>query len=640
MAFHSKPLEHFILKHPAGATTAFFVMLVVAVAALILAVLIWRACKIEKARLSCELINQMESTSRAERRSRSKSTAFTDASHEIRGPLALLITYIDLCYDLVPSGSDVEDNLRKMHTCANNLLKLLNTILDISKVEAGKMELEDDEFNLVELMETVADLYHPTAMKKGVEVVLDLCDGSVLKYANVRGDKTRLQQIISNLVSNAVKFTPKGSISIRVWARKPSPEPCCMLVSHHQSNWLNWLLSRMFCKDNGVEDTSTTSQQNPDCMEYIIEVDDTGVGIPKDKQKSVFENFFQVKENSACHLGTGLGLGIVQSLVRLMGGDIGVVDKGPGREGTCFQFNIFLDACNNQQTAGPDERMEEADIEAPAESSYEIEMVSAFDEPLRHQEVDGSSLVVLLIHNNERRRVVKRYLERVGINVSMVKHWEYLQGHMRRIKSTLLTQTQNSTMSDWTSSQSDCMSVRSATRKYNAKEVPLSSLDGTDHVVARSRVNKGAPTFILFLIDAGAGPFEEMAAVVEEFRNDQSCYNVNSKAVWLEKPGELCNGLVERLRSEDVILSKPLHGSRLHQIARLLPEFGGISTLRTIGKLGIDHQNSEIGNKEAECNTSGSEEILTMRERQARRADQKKVVCREMRAAGLMSGDW
>ncbi|KAL9660356.1 hypothetical protein QQ045_025169 [Rhodiola kirilowii] len=259
MAFHSKPLEHFILKHQAGATTAFFVMLVVAVAALITAVLIWRACKIEKARLSCELINQMESTSRAERRSRSKSTAFTDASHEIRGPLALLITYIDLCYDLVPSGSDVEDNLRKMHTCANNLLKLLNTILDISKVEAGKMELEDDEFNLVELMETVADLYHPTAMKKGVEVVLDLCDGSVLKYANVRGDKTRLQQIISNLVSNAVKFTPKGSISIRVWARKPSPEPCCMLVSHHQSNWLNWLhqIARLLPEFGGISTLRT-----------------------------------------------------------------------------------------------------------------------------------------------------------------------------------------------------------------------------------------------------------------------------------------------------------------------------------------------------------------------------------------------
>ncbi|CAM8975636.1 unnamed protein product [Rhodiola kirilowii] len=437
MTFHSKPLEHFLLRHPEEATTAFFVMLVVAVAALILAVLIWRACEFEKARLSCELINQMECTSRAERRSRSKSAAFTDASHEIRGPLAMLITYIDLCYDLVPSGSDVEDNLRKMHACVDDLLKLLNTILDISKVEAGKLELEDEEFNLVELLETVADLYHPTAMKKGVEVVLDLCDGSIFKFTNVRGDKTRLQQIISNLVSNAVKFTPKGSISIRVWATKPSLETC-MLVSHHQSSWLNWF-SRMFCKDiNGAVDNSlnwfsrmfckdingavdnSTPQQNSNCMEYIIEVDDTGVGIPKDKQKSVFENFFQVRENPACHLGTGLGLGIVQSLVRLMGGDIGIVDKGPGKEGTCFRFNIFLKACN--QLTGPGERVKEADIEAPADiSSYE--MATAFDEP-HHQEVDGSSLVVLLIHNNERRRVVKRYLERLGIKISMVKHWE------------------------------------------------------------------------------------------------------------------------------------------------------------------------------------------------------------------------
>uniref|UniRef100_A0A7N0TS59 histidine kinase n=1 Tax=Kalanchoe fedtschenkoi TaxID=63787 RepID=A0A7N0TS59_KALFE len=574
MAFHSKELEHFVARHPEAATSLFFVMIVVSVVLGLVAAAMFVKDYIGRTRAQSALIRQHECTRTAERRSLNKSSAIATASHDIRGSLGGITSLIDMCYDRVPSGCEVEENLRLMRRLANDLLGLLNTLLDASKIEAGKMELEDDEFSLAELLEEVTDFYHPMAMKKGIEVVLDLCDGSAIKFTYVRGDRIKLKQILSNLVSNAVKFTSKGSICIGAWAKKPSFERT--ILASNPNRCLS-LLSRVFLRDEDIIDKSegiSAPQQKPNCMEYIIEVDDTGKGIPKDKQKSVFENFVQVRDSSLGHHGgTGLGLGIVQSLVRLMGGDIGIVDKEPGKEGTCFKFNIFLEAGDRQQTGGG-ERVREVDVEAPAESS---QLANA---PQPHK-YDGSSVVVLLIHNNERRRVVKKYMERNGVRVSVVRHWEYLQGHLRRMKTTMyLSQNSSSSKSDYTS-QSDYMSMRSASCKYAGKEVPLSSLDGTDEVQQRAgsrRVNRCAPTFILFLIDVTARSFQEMVSVVKEFQREL-CNNVSSKVIWLEKPAEGCKGLVESLRREDAIMSKPLHGSRLHRVLRTLPEFGGFSSI-------------------------------------------------------------
>uniref|UniRef100_A0A7N0VII8 histidine kinase n=1 Tax=Kalanchoe fedtschenkoi TaxID=63787 RepID=A0A7N0VII8_KALFE len=628
MAFHWGGLEHVVAGHPGMAATIIVVMIVVIVFLALVAVAIYAKYYIKHARVSADLVKQKECTQTAERRSLNKSSAIATASHDIRGSLGGITSMIEMCYDHVPSGSKVEDNLRLMHRFANDLLGLLNTLLDTSKIEAGRMELEEDEFNLAQLLEEVADFYHPMAMKKGVEVVLDLCDGSVAKFGNVRGDRIKLKQIISNLVSNAVKFTPKGSTSIRAWAKKPSLETT--ILASRPNRYLNWI-SRVFFKEAGIHNLKaiTTPQQNPNCMEYVIEVDDTGKGIPKDKQKAVFENFVQVRDSSLGHHGgTGLGLGIVQSLVRLMGGDIWIADKEPGKEGTCFKFNIFLEASDN----GASEKVREGDIEAPAGSSQQM----AADAPAYPHKVDGSSVVVLLIHNHERRRVVRKYMEGKGVKVSVVRHWQYLQGHLRRMGSTMyLSQNSSSSKSDYTS-QSDCyITGRQASRRYG-KELPLSSLEGTDEVkpgAGSRRVNKGAPTFIMFLIDvtAGSGPLQEMVSVVEEFRSELC--NVSSKVIWLEKPCELCKGLAESLQPEDAIISKPLHGSRLLQVLKILPEFGGISTLengeansryRVKGKAkGIriqENNNSEI--MEEEDHSSGSEEIQPIRERRARGYEQ------------------
>lgn len=192
---------------------------------------------------------------------------------------------------------------------------ILNSVLDTSKIEAGKMQLEEEEFNVAELLEDVVNMYYLLGMKKGVDVVLDPCDGSIFKFNLVRGDKVKLKQILCNLLSNATKFTSEGHISIRAIVRKMSIENA--IIASNRKSVLTCLSTLCF-KNKGSFSTLDglhTIQEDPNCMEYIFDVDDTGKGIPKDKQKSVFENFVQVKETALGEEGTGLGLGIVQSLV-------------------------------------------------------------------------------------------------------------------------------------------------------------------------------------------------------------------------------------------------------------------------------------------------------------------------------------
>ena len=193
----------------------------------------------------------------------------------------------------------------------------MNSILDSSKIESGKIQLEEKEFDIAQLLEEVVDFYHPVGSEKGLDMILDPCDGSIVKFSRVKGDRAKLKQILSNLLSNSIKFTPEGHVVVRARAIEPSkknstmvsPNKCCR-VRH---------LSHIFCKGKlaheQVQEAISSVQNEPNCMEFVIEVDDTGKGIPKEQQKTVFEDYVQVKDTSIGKEGTGLGLGIVQSLV-------------------------------------------------------------------------------------------------------------------------------------------------------------------------------------------------------------------------------------------------------------------------------------------------------------------------------------
>ncbi|KAA8549091.1 hypothetical protein F0562_000775 [Nyssa sinensis] len=335
LALPQKELESIVHKNIKFA----FLLLVLMIGTMVISIiafvfLIVRAARREM-HLCAALIKQMEATQQAERKSMNKSLAFASASHDVRACLAGITGLIEICQDEVAPGSELETNLLQMEACTKDLLGILNSILDTSKIEAGKMQLVEEEFDLTQLLEDVVDLYHPVGMKKGVDLVLDPFDGSVSKFSQLKGDRGKIKQIICNLLSNAVKFTSEGHVVVRAWAKKPSFENS--ILASNQNSSFNCLSCLFFKNDEAYNnlEAMNTVQQKPNCMEFVFEVDDTGKGIPKEKQKTVFENYVQVKETALGQGGTGLGLGIVQSLVRLMGGEIGIVDK-EGEKGTCF----------------------------------------------------------------------------------------------------------------------------------------------------------------------------------------------------------------------------------------------------------------------------------------------------------------
>ncbi|KHG10970.1 Histidine kinase CKI1 -like protein [Gossypium arboreum] len=502
-----------------------------------------------------KLIKQMEATQQAERKSMNKSLALVGASHDIRAALAGITGFIDLCLANAAPGSDFETYLKQMSLCAQDLLGLLNSILDTSKIEAGMMNLEEQEFNLADLIEHVVDLYHPVGMIKGVDVVLDPCDGSIIKLSQAKGDRGKLKQILSNILSNAVKFTVEGHVCVRAWVGKHDFETE-ILASTRKG--LGKYVPRLFSdKNEGNGDVKAESavRQNRDLVEIVFEVDDTGKGIPKEKQKSVFENYVQVKETAAGQVGTGLGLGIVQSLVHLMGGEIGIVDKEFGEKGTCFRFTVFLTACETQGAA----------MYGGTNSSFAIRNSSPkLGIRTPSPNLDGSQ-VVLFMRNIERRRVSQKFLESLGISVLVVDHCHHFPSALKKIQSKLNSLLNSSRRSD--------MSCRSDISSSSSKEMPLSAMEGTEHKLPFNR-RKDTPSFNLLVIDVNAESFSELWRIVAEFR--RGLHSTCCKVIWLDKPTSPCID-PKRLDPDDEILLQPFHGSRLHRVIKLLPEFGNLS---------------------------------------------------------------
>lgn len=200
---------------------------------------------------------------------------------------------------------------------------MLNSILDENKIEEGKKQLKEEEFNMEELVEHVVNIYYPNGAMKNVDVLLDPCDGSIARFSRVKGDRIELQRILNNLLQNADKFTSEGHITLRAWARKPGFEESSNLAPNTSDSSISCMPCLRLQKDEASAEVRVLNrvQQDPNCVEFIFEVDDTGKGIPKEKQKSVFENYVQVNDQTTSvhgsQAGTGLGLGITQSLVHI-----------------------------------------------------------------------------------------------------------------------------------------------------------------------------------------------------------------------------------------------------------------------------------------------------------------------------------
>jgi PAS domain S-box-containing protein len=236
-----------------------------------------------------------EVNAQLEEASRLKSEFLANTSHELRTPLNGMIGFLQLVLDgMCESPEEERDFVRQALQCSRHLLGLINDVLDIAKIEAGKLQLDTDRVDVQLLFDEVQTVTHVQAAQRGVSLRFEI-EGDASEAA--RCDFAKTKQILINLVGNSLKFTPKGSILVRA---TPHPE-----LGH-----------------------------------IMFEVIDTGVGIPKDRQSMIFEKFTQADGSTTRKYGgTGLGLAISRSLVELMGGIIGVQSDGEGK-GTRMYFSL------------------------------------------------------------------------------------------------------------------------------------------------------------------------------------------------------------------------------------------------------------------------------------------------------------
>ena len=253
----------------------------------------------------------------AESASTSKSEFLATMSHELRTPLNAIIGFSEILSDM--TFGDINQRQGKyvnnILTSGRHLLQLINDILDISKVEAGKMVLEPSTVNIRELLEGSLVMIKEKAMKHGVKVVLQVAED--LSGLDIRADERKLKQVVFNLLSNAAKFTPGGG-GIRVTAN---------MISGFQDN---------------ISRKGATPQRENDGFQSAIQISvaDSGIGIAAGDQERVFREFEQIDSTyTRKQEGTGLGLALTKKLVALHGGRIWVESEGEGK-GSTFSFII------------------------------------------------------------------------------------------------------------------------------------------------------------------------------------------------------------------------------------------------------------------------------------------------------------
>ena len=231
----------------------------------------------------------------AESASKAKSTFLSNMSHDIRTPMNAIIGFATLALDDIRDGKKVEDYLSKILSSSKHLLGLINDILDMSRIESGKVILEEQETDLVTTLQELQSIMEGQAKERKLKLHVDY---SNLRDRHVYCDKTRLNQVMFNLLANAVKFTSEGG---SIWLTMSQLEPTYE-----------------------VEDRAI----------YEIRVKDTGIGIGKEFIKHIFEPFERERTSTVSKIqGTGLGMAITKNIVDMMGGTIEVESqKGVGTE--------------------------------------------------------------------------------------------------------------------------------------------------------------------------------------------------------------------------------------------------------------------------------------------------------------------
>jgi signal transduction histidine kinase len=242
------------------------------------------------------LASEQAARAAAEAINRTQSRFLANTSHELRTPLNGVIGYAELLLESAQEEGRAQEgaDLQRIIASAKRLLRLVNDLLDLAKLDADRIEIRPAPFNVADMLREVIEIVTPMAAKNRSKIALTIADGVVMADS----DGFRLSQCVLNLLSNAAKFTTEGTIAVRAWSELRTDR--------------DWLL---------------------------IEVRDTGVGIPPEQQPFLFEPFMQARsELERVHEGTGLGLAITRKLARLMGGDVEL--KSELRKGSTFAIRI------------------------------------------------------------------------------------------------------------------------------------------------------------------------------------------------------------------------------------------------------------------------------------------------------------
>ena len=333
--------------------------------------------------LQQEIIERKKAEEAAAAASLAKSQFVANMSHELRTPLNAILGFTEVMSRDSFLGDENLENLRIINRSGQHLLELINDVLDLSKIEAGIIALDERSFDLYQLLDTLEEMFQIKAETKNLQLKF-FVQPNVPQY--IKTDEKKLRVCLINLLGNAIKFTPDGG---RIWLR----------VS---------VESKQQLAESEIYPNSTSGEQ----FLILFEVEDTGVGIAAAEIDTLFDAFVQTEAGRNAGDGTGLGLTITKKYVQIMGGDIGI--KSVVGEGTSFKFNIRVFPATSCEITVP-----------TLQRAIGLEA----DQPIYR--------ILVIDDNQENRRLLVKMLQPIGFEVREAENghqgveiWESWQPHL------------------------------------------------------------------------------------------------------------------------------------------------------------------------------------------------------------------